>query len=209
MPPAVRGRGQEADVARQRPDIPRVVRQPFQLQRHAAQRLRPQRRLGPGQRLDCLAVCGRVAHRAITGHLLHQVDRALVRPAHQGPLHPAMLIAQGDLQVKDVLAVTLEAEVPGLDDAGVDGPDRDLVDLMALDAEEIGSGRRDGGLDDLGSRPRPGVVSRAIGPVEPDRLEPGVPARDQPPLLGDLPLEPVGLGAVGRQGRVAVSARRL
>ena len=53
----------------------------------------------------------------------------------------AMLIAQGDLQVEDMLAVTLEAEVPRLDHAGVNRPDRDLVDLVAFDAEEIGAGR--------------------------------------------------------------------
>ncbi len=49
-----------------------------------------------------------------------------------------MLVAERDLEVEDVLAVALEAEVPRLDDAGVDRADGDLVDLVALDAEEVG-----------------------------------------------------------------------
>ena len=43
------------------------------------------------------------------------------------PLDSAMLIAERDLQMKHMLAVTLETEVPRLDDAGMNGPDRDFV----------------------------------------------------------------------------------
>ena len=49
-----------------------------------------------------------------------------------------MLVAQRDLQVKDLLAVALEAEVARLDDAGVNRPDRDLVNLLPFDPEKIG-----------------------------------------------------------------------
>ena len=63
--------------------------------------------------------------------------RPLVRPADERPLDPAMLVAQRDLQVKDLLAVALEAEMPRLDDAGVNGTDRDLVDLLPFDPEKI------------------------------------------------------------------------
>ena len=65
------------------------------------------------------------------------------RAADQGPLDAAVLVAQRDLQVEDVLAVALEAEVARLDDAGVDRPDGDLVDLLALDPEEVGHARQD------------------------------------------------------------------
>ena len=37
-----------------------------------------------------------------------------------------------------MLAVALEAEMAGLDDARVDRADGDLVDLVALDAEIVG-----------------------------------------------------------------------
>ena len=74
------------------------------------------------------------------------MDRALVRAADQRPLHAAMLIAERDFQVKHVLAVALEAEVPRLDDARVDGADGDLVDLVALDAVEVGHADQDAAL---------------------------------------------------------------
>ena len=62
----------------------------------------------------------------------------LVRAADERPLDAAVLIAERDLQVEDLLAVALEAEVPRLDDAGVDRADRHLVDLLAFDAVEVG-----------------------------------------------------------------------
>ena len=108
---------------------------------------------------------------------------------------PAVLVAERDLQVEDLLAVALEAEMPRLDDAGVDRADRDLVDLLALDAVEVGDAD-DRGLARL---PAPGVVARAVRGVEADRLEPGMPLGTDAVLLGDLPLEEVDLRAVGRQ----------
>ena len=56
--------------------------------------------------------------------------------------------------MEDLLAVALEAEVPGLDDAGVDRADRDLVDLLALDPVEV----RDAD-DRCSPRCRPSVVA--------------------------------------------------
>ena len=58
------------------------------------------------------------------------------RPAARST--PAMLVAERDLQVKDLLAVALEAEMSRLDDAGVNRADRDLVDLLAFNPEEVG-----------------------------------------------------------------------
>ena len=55
-----------------------------------------------------------------------------VLPADQGLLDPAMLIAERYLQVEDPLAVALEAEVPGLDHAGVHGAYGDLVHAVAF-----------------------------------------------------------------------------
>ncbi len=100
----------------------------------AAQRLGAQRRRGTGQGFDGLAVGQRVADGRVAGHRLHVVDRALRRPADERPLDAAMLIAERDLQVKDMLAVALETEMARLDDARMDGPDGDLVDLVAVHA---------------------------------------------------------------------------
>ncbi len=158
---AIRGRGQEADVARQGPEVPRVVCQPLQLERHAAQRLRPQATAGPRPAPrspgSTPSACPTEVSPATCS--IRWIVR-LSGPPASARSNPAMLIAEGDLQVEDVLAVALETEVPRLDDTGVHRPDGDLVDLMAVDAEEFGGDRRDGGLDQLGRRPRPGIMSR-------------------------------------------------
>ena len=136
-PPAVGGGRQEADVAGQGPQVAGVVGQPFQFQGDAAKRLR---RIGRGTRL-ALPRPGSsrgVADRGVAGHMFHDMKSTFVRPADERALDAAMLVAERDLQVEDLLAVALEAEMPRLDDAGVNGADGDLVDLFALDAEEIG-----------------------------------------------------------------------
>src|SRR3972149_306610 len=52
----------------------------------------------------------------------------------QGALHPPVLVAERDLEMEDLLAVTLEAEVAGLDPARVDRAHRHLVHLLSLHA---------------------------------------------------------------------------
>ena len=115
----------------------------------------------------------------ITGDLLHEVHGPFVRAAHQGPLDAAMLITQRNLQVEDVLAVTLETEVAGLDHAGMDRPDGDLVDSWPSTRKKSAPAV-DGELDRIVGRARPGVMCRAIRPMEPDRLEPRMPLGTSP-----------------------------
>ena len=79
-----------------------------------------------------------------------------------------MLVAQRDLQVEHALAVALKAEMSRLDHAGVYRADGHFVDLVAVDAEEIG----DAGLDRRVVAAAPHVMSGAVGMVEADRLEP-------------------------------------
>ena len=76
----------------------------------------------------------------------------LFGPADQRPLDAAMLVAQRDFQMKDVLAVTLKAKMPRLDHAGMDRPDGHFVDFFALDAEKIGHAGQDRAAH--GPRPR-------------------------------------------------------
>src|SRR5262245_26368739 len=108
----------------------------------------------------------------VAGERLDVVDGPLPRPADERALDPAVLIPEYDLQVEDVLAVALEAEVAWLDHAGVHGPDTDLVHLVTFDPEQLGRGER-----------------RA------DRLRPGMADRAYPPFLRELALEPVRLRA--------------
>ena len=142
-----------------------------------------------------------MADRGVARERLHVVDGALVRAADERPLHAAVLVAERDLQVQDVLAVTLEAEVAGLDDPGMHGADGDLVHLLAFDPEEI----HDAGRNRCVVRVRPAVVTRPVGAVKADSFQPGVPQWPHAPLLGHLAFEPVRLRAVGRQRRIGIS----
>ena len=96
-------------------------------------------------------------------------------PARRG-LDAAMLVAERDLQVKDLLAMALEAKMPRLDDAGVNRADRDLVNLLALDAEEI----RDADDGVLARVPAPGVVAGAVRAVKATGLNQGWPSGRTP-----------------------------
>ena len=118
----------------------------------------------------------------------------LVGTTDERALHAAVLIAKGDLQVEDVLAVALEAEVSRLDDAGVDGTDGDLVDLVPLDAVEVHHAD-DGARLCLRSWPASSALTVAWKRTG---LSQGWPSGADPPLLGDFPLEEVDLRAVGR-----------
>ncbi len=116
------------------------------------------------------------------------------------PMVAAVLVAERDLEVEDLFPVALEAEVPGLDHAGVHGPDRYLVHLLSLHAVEVSHAT----LRVLARRPVP-CIAPAQGRVEADRLEPGVAFGLDAPLLGDLALEEVHLGTVRRHRRERVA----
>src|SRR5207244_4066767 len=51
-----------------------------------------------------------------------------------GALEPAVLVEEADIEVEDPLADDVEAEVAGLDHAGVDRADGDLIVVLAADA---------------------------------------------------------------------------
>ncbi len=126
----------------------------------------------------------RVADRCVAGERLHVVDRSLVRAKGERALDSAVLVAERDLEVEDLLAVALEAEVSRLDDPGVHGADGHLVHLLALDAIEVGYADR----GDLVRVPPRGLKAH--------RLEPWVSRRNDAPQLGELALEEVHLGAL-------------
>jgi len=113
------------------------------------------------------------------------VKRPGVGPAEHGPFHAAMLIAQRNLQVMHRLAVALKAEVPRLDYACVYRPDSHFVNLFAVHVEEVGDAD--------------GFAARKA-----NWLEPRMPLRLDVALLGQLALEQVGRGAVGRQRGVRI-----
>ena len=151
--------GQEADVARQGAEIADMVGHPLQLQGHAAEELAAGGNAGGAEGLDGAAVRGRMSGGAVAGKRLRVVDRARVGAAEHRPFHAAMLVAQGDFQMVDRLAVALEAEMARLDDAGMDRADGHFMDLLARHLEEVGhaAGLRAGKANRL----QPGMTQAA------------------------------------------------
>ena len=88
--------------------------------------------------------------------------------------------------------MALETEVPRLDDTGVNGTDRHLVDLLAFDAEEVGASPIGGEASRPGQAP-------VIAGWNLHRFEPGMSLGHHVPLLRDLPLEQVCRRALRRQ----------
>ena len=161
-----------------------MVRKPLQFQRDTAQGLCARRRVAIRQRLERLAVGRRVADRRVARQRSHVKDRARSRAADQRALDAAMLVAERDFEVEDLLAVALEPEMAGLDDARVDRADRDLMDLLAADLEKFGDAR---------------AAAR-----EPDRLQPRMTFRPDAPLLRDFALEQLRLRTFGRQRGIRI-----
>ena len=138
--------------------------------------------------------------------MLDDVNTAFVGPANERSLDATMLVSEGDLEMKNVFAVTLEAEMPGLDDAGVNRPHRDFVNLVTFDSKEIG----DTDLRVFIAIAAPRVMAGAIGIVKANRLEPRVADRTHAKLLGELSFEEVCLRALRcERGKVVPFEGRL
>ena len=95
----------------------------------------PVRRLDRAREGEC------VGHRAVAGDAPGEHRGALDRRARHQPFDALVHVAESRLEPHDRLAVRREAEVSGLDDAGVHGTDRDLVQAFAFGGQErIGAG---------------------------------------------------------------------
>src|SRR5436190_15240793 len=112
------------------------------------------------------------------------MDRAFVRSSDERPLDAPVLIAEVNFQMKYVLAVALKSKAARLNHACVDRTDGDFMNLAPLHLKVL----RHAGQNLRAHGPAPGVVSGAIRMVIAERLEPGVTARNQSPLLGDFAL---------------------
>src|SRR6266705_2659740 len=96
------------------------------------------------------------------------MDCALAGPSHECPLDSPMLVAERYLQMKDILAVTLETEMAGFDDSRMHRADSDFVDLIPGHCEEIGDSR---------NWCWSYAVARSVGRVKSNRLQPRMPFR--------------------------------
>ena len=124
-------RGRSPVVAGARADVPEiadVVVQPLELEGDPAQEAGAGRHLDVGDLLRRLGEAEAVRQRA-------GPTQALDRHSLNALLQPAVGVEQAGVEVKDGLAHGAEAEVTGLDDARVDGPDGDLEHALALHLE--------------------------------------------------------------------------
>ena len=180
-----------------------MVSQALQLQRDAAQGLGAGRLLAAGQGLEHLAVGGGVGDGGVPRQGLGVVEGPLIRAADQRLLDAAVLVAQGNFQMENMLAVTLKTKVARLDDPGMHRANRHLVYLVSLDLIEVTHCGQDG----LVRGPPPGIAAGPRAAVT-HGLEPGMTNRFEPELLGDLPLEEMHLRA-GRGQRGELLAGNL
>jgi len=94
-----------------------------------------------------------------------------------------------DLERENLLPVALEAKVAGLDDAGVHGPDGNLVDTGSIDLKK-------GVLSHASA-----IAARALVEVRmaPERLQPRMTVRMDAVGLEHFPFECLRLGKLGRE----------
>src|SRR5207247_4095921 len=88
------------------------------------------------QRLKDVTIRSSVTDRGVASQRLHIMDRAFPWSTNQRPLHAAVLISQGNFQMKHLLAVALKAKMAGFDNARMHGSYRHLVYFLALHLEE-------------------------------------------------------------------------
>src|SRR5439155_17063555 len=115
---------------------------------------------------------------------LGEVKAALVGAAAQRALDAAVLVPERDFQMYDPLAVAVEAEMARLDDPGMHRPDGHLMDLGAVNREELG------------------IADRWAAGREAYRLQPGVASRLDAVLLVNLALEMMRRRALRGEGGI-------
>ena len=96
----------------------------------------PGRNRGPGDPLQRRAVGPGEGHGRISGDARRQTLPLALRQLLEASGDSLVGVAQALLQAEDLLAHHGEPEVPRLDGAGVDRPDRDLVHSVAGDRDE-------------------------------------------------------------------------
>ena len=137
-PPAERRRLEKGDVSRERAEIADVVCDALKLEKDVPQThgLAVYRPVARGERaFHQFRERDRRGGRSVAGACLR--ERGLTRDVAAGFDHrlfdAAMLVAEKDLKIVDVLAHALEAEMPRLDNARVHGTDRDFMGRRAFE----------------------------------------------------------------------------
>ena len=126
----------ERRVVADRADVAHMVREPFELGHERAQPLCARRDIAAECRLRRPRKGDRIGDRAVAGDPPGELGGAVETGACYQRLDALVGVSETLLEPHDRLAAGGEAEMPWLDDAGVDRTDRDLVQALALGREE-------------------------------------------------------------------------
>ena len=120
----------------------------------------------------------------ISGYVFDKVDKAGRRCAGQESFNASMLKAKLYLQMEDIFAVALEAEMPRLDDTGMHRTNRYFMHFLPF-CHKVVCFRRTGAF-------APGIVGWR---AEAHGFEPGMPNGADTPCFKQFALEQMRLGA--------------
>ena len=166
----------EGGVVADRADVAEVIGEALELGHQRAQPDRARRRLDAERRLDGAGEGERIGDRAVAGDAAGEPRRPVDVGAGHQTLDALVDVAEPLLEPHHGLAVGGEAEMAGLDDAGMDRPDRDLVQALALGGQEaIGAraaGRRRSRAERMAARPSGRGRARAAGRRSPSGSSP-------------------------------------
>ncbi len=197
----------EGGVVADRADVAEMIGEPLELGHHAAQGVRPRRRLGAERGLDGAGEGDGVGDGGVAADPSRELGGALeARAAHQR-VDALVGVAEPLLEPHDRLAAGVEAEMARLDDPGVDRADRNLMQARSLGFEEgVGVGRAV-----VGCAVPERMAQRPAAVIEPAaavrRAE-----REEAVEVAGRPLEPAGRRMQRREGgkgaAVAEACRR-
>jgi hypothetical protein len=122
----------ESNIVGDGSDIGDVICNSFQFEQNGAHELRAFRDLDLRCLLDGLAECRAVGERRIARNALGQKHGAVNGEILEELLGSLVRVEHAELQIEDRLAGDGEVEVAGLDDAGVNGADRNLEDALTV-----------------------------------------------------------------------------
>ncbi len=120
------------------PNIAKMVGDPFQLRHDAAQGVGARGRLDLQRGFRGAGEGDGMGHRRIAGEACGEACGGAGRLAAHHRQRALVRVAEPGLEAHHRFAGGVEAEMPGFDDAGMDRPDRDLVQALALGGEEDG-----------------------------------------------------------------------
>ncbi len=126
----------ESRIVAECAEVAEVIRDALELERQRTQH-QPSARHGDGRHvLERLAVGPRERHARVSRDARGEAVSVQDRQLGEAPLDALVHVAEALLEPQHLLADHGEAEVAGLDDAGVHGADGNLVHAVAFDPHE-------------------------------------------------------------------------